>query len=153
MNCSPAFKWFIALLLPFTFTWKLAVGPEDSNEPPRTIAQFLSQREFEDVKTEQVMDGNMWMVRARKGECRLFVVEVWSNVWTRKLMRTFAEAPDKLFIVFHGSVYENNPSWMTATKVIYYRALRKLGLTRSALIVGVAASPNCSAERLPWNEL
>ena len=152
MSYSPAFKCFVGLLLPLTFAWKLAAGPDDPNEFPKTIAQFLKFREFEEVKTEEVM-GGMWAVRAHRGDCRLFVVEVSSKGWTRELIRTFAQASDRLFIVFHGSIYEYDPTWLTVANDIYLRALRKLGLARSTLIVGVAAAPSCAAERLPWNEL
>ena len=152
MSYSPAFKWFIGLLLPLTLAWKLAAGPDDPNESPKTIAQFLRLREFEEVTTEEVM-GGMWVVRAHRGECRLLVVEVSSKGWTRELIGTFAKASDRLFIVFRGSVYEYVSTWRTVTNDIYARVLRKLGLARTTLMVGVAASPICAAERLPWNEL
>ena len=152
MSYSPAFKWSIGLLLPLTLAWKLAAGPDDPNESPKTIAQFLRLREFEEVTTEEVM-GGMWVVRAHRGECRLLVVEVSSKGWTRELIGTFAKASDRLFIVFRGSVYEYDLNWLTVTNDIYARALRKLGLARATLMVGVAASPICAAERLPWNEL
>ena len=105
MSYSPAFRWFIGLLLPLTFAWKLVAGPGDPNQIPNTIAQFLRHQEFDAVRTEEVMDG-MWAVRAHRGDCRLFVIEVSSKGWTRDLTRTFVDASDKLFIVAHGSVYE-----------------------------------------------
>jgi hypothetical protein len=152
VSCSPAFKWFVGLLLPLTLVWKLAAGPDDPREVPKTIAQLLRQREFENVKTEEVM-GGMWVVRAYRGECRLFVVELSSKGWTRELIRTFAESSDRLFIVLQGSVYEYDSTWRTAANDVYFRVLRKLGLARPTPILGVAASPICAVERLPWNEL
>jgi hypothetical protein len=152
VSCSPALRWFIGFLLPLTFAWKLAAGAGDPNEIPKTIAQFLKYREFEDVRTEEVMDG-MWAVRARRGDCRLFVVEVSSKGWTRDVIRTFADASDRLFVVVLGSVYAYDSTWLTVTNDIYVRVLRKIGLARRAPILGVAAAATCAAERLPWNEL
>jgi hypothetical protein len=152
VSYSPAFKWFIGLLLPLTFAWKLAAGAGDPNEIPKMIAQFLKYRAFEDVRTEEVMDG-MWAVQARRGDCRLFVVEVSSKGWTRDVIRTFADASDQLFVVVLGSVHAYDSTWLTVTNDIYVRVLRKIGLARLAPILGVAASPMCAAEQLPWHEL
>ena len=152
MSYSPALKWFIGFLLQLTFAWKLAAGAGDPNELPKTIAQFLKYRQFEEVRTEEVMDG-MWAVRARRGDCRLFVVEVSSKGWTRDVIRTFVDTSDRLFVVVHGSVHEYDSTLLTVTNDIYVRALRKIGLARRAPILGVAAAATCAAERLPWNEL
>lgn len=79
MSCSPAFKWFVGLLLPLTLAWKLAAISEDPSEVPHAIARFLTQRAFDDVKTQDVMgSSSMWVV-ARTADCRLFVFEVTSN--------------------------------------------------------------------------
>jgi hypothetical protein len=153
VSYSPAFKWFVGLLLPLTFAWKLAAGPADPSETSRALAQFLSHRDFEEVKTEEMMDG-MWAIRARKGECRLFVVEAGSRKgWTRDLIRIFTDTSDQLFTISNGSVYDYNSTWLTDTHDIYFRVLRKIGLARAAPVLSVAASPTCAAERLPWNEL
>lgn len=153
MSYSPAFKWFVGLLLPLTFAWKLAAGPGDPNETSVALAQFLSQRNFEDVKTEEVMDG-MWAVRAHRGECNLFVVEFASSKgWTRDLMRTLINASDQLFIVSRGSVHDFNSTWLTVSDELYVRVLRKIGLARTTPVLGVAASPTCAAGQLPWNEI
>jgi len=138
--------------LPLTFAWKLAAGTGDPNEISETIAQFLRHHDFQDVKTEEAMPG-MWAVRGHRRECRLFVVEVSSRGWTRDLMRSLADASDQLFIVSRGSVNEYDSTLRTVTDDIYVRILRKVGLARSVPILGVAASPTCAAERLPWREL
>ncbi len=152
MSYSPAFKWFVGLLLPVTFAWKLSVGPGDANGTYAALSQFLHDRGFNDVKTEEMMDG-MWAVRARKGECRLFVVEVDSGKgWTRNLMRTLTDASDELFIVFRGSAHDYDSTWSTVTDDIYFRILRRIGLARTAPVLGVAASPTCAARRLPWDK-
>ena len=152
MSCSAAFKAFIGFLLPMTFAWKLVAGLGDPHEIPKTIVQFLRHRGFETVKTEEVMDG-MWVVRAQQRDCRLLVVEVSSKGWTRDVIRTFADTSDQLFLVVQGTVYEFDSNWLTVSNDIYIRVLRKIGLARSAPLLGVAASAACAADRLPWNEL
>ncbi len=143
----------MGLLLPLTLAWKLAVGPGDQNEYAKALAQFLRQRAFDAVKMEPVMD-DMWVVRAHKGECDLFAVElVSSKGWTRDLIRTFAGSSDDVFIVSRGSVYDYDSTWLAVTDEIYSRVLRKIGLVRAAPVLGVAATPKCAARRLPWNEL
>jgi len=152
VSYSPAFKWFIGLLLPLTFAWKLAAGPGDPNEILQTIKQFLKHQEFETVEIEEVLNG-LWAVHARRGGCRMLVVEVSSKGWTKELARTFADESDQLFTVVRGAVYEYNSTWLAITNDLYLRVLRKGRLARPAPILGVAASPQCDAERLPWNEL
>jgi hypothetical protein len=153
VSYSPAFKWFVGLLLPLTFAWKLAAGPGDPNETSAALAQFLIQHDFQNVKTEEMMDG-MWAIRAHKGECRLFVVEAGAGKgWTRDLIGVFTDPSDQLFIVSHGSVYDYDSTWLTDTHDTYFAVLRKIGLARPAPVLGVAASPTCAGKRLPWNEL
>jgi hypothetical protein len=152
VSYSPAFKWFIGVLLPLTFAWKLAADTGDPNEILKAVAEFLRHQEFEAAETEEVIDG-MWAVRARRGDCRLFVVEISGKGWTKELTRLFADTSDQLFIVVQGSAHEKDSTWLAIANDIYVRALRKIRLARPAPILGVAASPICAAERLPWNEL
>jgi len=93
------------------------------------------------------------LIRATKGECRMLFVDRLGTGWTRQLMASYGEAADRNFIIFRGKVYEGDPTWLTVTSNIYFRVLRTVGLGRSALVIGVAASPACDAERLTWNEL
>jgi hypothetical protein len=124
-----------------------------SDDTSTAIAQFLFQRGFEDVKTEDVMAG-MRVVRAHKGECHLFVVELaTSKGWTQDLIRTLTDASDELFIVSRGFVYDYDSTWLAVSDDIYFRTLRKIGLARAAAVLGVAATPICVARRLPWNRL
>jgi len=152
VNFSPAFKWLIGLLLPLTLLVKFAAGADDADEFTVRIANFLAQRGFQDVKVEEVTSG-LEMVRAESGECHLIVVDVSGKGWTRELIRNLGAKDDRVFYVFRGSVYEHAPTWLTATNDLYVRSLRKIGLARAALVIGVSASPSCSADQLPWKEV
>ncbi len=152
MKYSPAFKWTVGLLLPLTFAWKLAVGADNPNEFTDRIVDFLAQRGFESVTSEEVVDG-LPLVRATKGECRIAVVERSGNGWTRQLMRSHGNASDRNFIIFRGRIYDDEPTLLTAANDIYFRTLRRLGWGRAALVLGVIASPACDVGRLAWIEL
>jgi hypothetical protein len=42
MSCSPALKWFIALLLPLTLGWKLTVHPDNPHELTKSLVEFFA---------------------------------------------------------------------------------------------------------------
>ncbi len=133
--------------------WKLAGGPGNPNEPSAAAAQFLRQHDFEDVRTEGMAAGDMWIVRARRGECRLSVVELVSSTgWTRDLIRTVAGPSDELFIVSRGLVRDYSSTWLDVVGDIYLKTLRRIGLAHAASGFAVVATPLCAARLLPWNE-
>jgi hypothetical protein len=148
VNYSPAFKWTVGLLIPLTLAWKISVGADNPNEFADRIVDFLARRGFAVTPEE-----GLGLIRATRGECRMFVVDRGGTGWSRQLVASSGEATDRNFIVFRGGIYEGDPTWLTAITSIYFRMLRRLGFGRSALVVGVAASPACDAERLAWNEL
>jgi hypothetical protein len=153
VTCSPAFRWTVGLLIPLTLAWKISVGADNPDEFTNRIVPFITHRGFA-VTTEEAMGVSaMQLIRAENGECRMIFVDRLGTGWTRELMGSNAEATDRNFIVFRGQIYEGNPTWLMAIAVVYFRTLRRLGLGRSALVVGVAASPACDPERLAWNEL
>jgi hypothetical protein len=116
------------------------------------VTQFLRQLNFEDVEVEKVM-GDMWIVRARRGECHVSVVELSTRGWTQELIKAFTEPSDDLFVVSGGSVYEDNATWLTAVHDIYIKILRRAGFARTSSGFRVAAAPTCAARQLPWKEL
>jgi hypothetical protein len=148
VNYSPAFKWTVGLLIPLTLAWKISVGADNPNEFTDRIVDFLARRGFAVTPEE-----GLGLIRATRGECRMFVVDREGTGWSRQLVASSGEASDRNFFAFRGEIYEGDPNWLTAITNIYFRMLRRLGLGRSALVVGVAAPPACDAERLAWNEL
>jgi len=152
VNYSPAFKWLIALLLPLTLFFKFAVGADHPGEFTVRIANFLSERGFEKLTIEEVTSG-LQMVRAENGKCRIRVVDMSGQGWTRQLIDNLRDKDDRVFFVFRGAIYERAPTWLTAADDLYFRALQKLGLAHAALLIGVAASPVCNADQLPWKEV
>ena len=154
VNYSPAFKWFIALLLPLTIVWKLTATPYTSSlELKDKLVEFLVHHKFEVVVLEEWID-SMPVISASTGRCRMFLMKVSADGWQRDLIRDRAQATDRVFFIFRGKVYPDQPIWLTAVAHLWSRGLRELGL-RSHItpVIAVIAPELCSAERLPWDEL
>jgi hypothetical protein len=139
----------IALLLPVTLTWKLYAGADNPKEFTERTATFLARNGYETSMAAVGMEA----VRATKGDCHMFVFDRLDSGWTRQLMGSLGEGTSRYFTVFRGRVIDGDPTWLTAMSTTYFRSLRRLGLGRSALVVGVTVSPTCQADRLRWTEL
>jgi hypothetical protein len=153
VNYSPAFKWLIALLLPLTLVWKVTAAPDASLELKDNLVEFLVHHQFEVVVLEESMD-TMPVIRATTGTCGMLVMKISPDGWQRDLIRDRAQATDRVFFIFRGKVYADQPTWLTAAAGLWSRELRKLGL-RSHItpVIAVIAPELCNAERLPWDEL
>jgi hypothetical protein len=70
------------------------------------------------------------------------------------MIRRFATPSDRVFVVFQGSVYKQQPTWLTVADFLWRRFRRELGFNaRAAPLIAVIGSAQCDAERLPWDEL
>ena len=149
---TPAFKWLLIFLLPVTFAWKLAAERPALGETQKRIVQFLAVQSF-DV-TEEMPVKNIPVVRATKGDCSMIVAEGASDGSTRSIVSHFATATDRQFVVFRGTIYDEQPTWLTVTDRRWTDYLRKLGMSEpESPPIMVVASHSCRAERLPWAEL
>ena len=152
MSSSPTFKWFIILLVPLTFGWKLVGGDQTSSKSKLNMIEFLSRHKF--GITEQVIVAGMPVIDARAGACRMTVVEASPDGSSRDIIRHILGTTGHQFIVFRGNIYTKQPTWLTITDQLWSRSLRKLGFARrDAPVVAVSATARCDAERLPWYEL
>ncbi|MFZ1094970.1 MAG: hypothetical protein WAN75_38100 [Xanthobacteraceae bacterium] len=94
------------------------------------------------------------MLVASAGLCRMLITRAAPIASDRAMIRKNASAGDSVFIVFHGQVYSEQPTWLTAADVLWSRLQRELGLpSRSIGPIAVTATRSCDAERLPWAEL
>jgi hypothetical protein len=150
VSCSPALKWFVALLLPLTLAWKVSVVHDDPNELASEIIQFLSHQAFDAVLTGGMVD-SMPVVQATSGSCRILIAKVEPDGSSQDLVRNLATATDHVFIVFRGRIYTQQPVLLTVTDTLWSRSLRKLGLMRRiAPVLAAVASASCDIEQLPW---
>jgi hypothetical protein len=141
----------IGLLLPVTLAWKVYAGVDNPKEFTERTATFLARIGYETSIADAI--AGMEAVRASKGDCHMFVVDRLDSGWTRQLMGSLGEGTSRYFTVFRGRVFDGDPTWLTALSITYFRNLRRLGWGRSALVVGVTASPTCEPDLLSWAEL
>jgi hypothetical protein len=149
-------KWFIVLALALTLGLKLIVRP-DRNVPGemdvrQKVAEFLIRQHFT-VALSEPGDGRP-MIRAGAGACRILVANSNPIAWDRDVFRRNATAADRVFVVFRGRTYKDQPTWLTVPVFLWSRFQRELGLrAEAAPVLAIIATPGCDAERLPWSEL
>jgi hypothetical protein len=151
VSSSPAFKWLVIVLVPLTFGWKLVGGETTSSESKIDTPEFLSRHGFEVTKRTF---GDVAFSDATAGACRMIVVEVSPDGWTRDIIRQIVGTTEHQFFAFRGSTYTEQPTWLTISDHWWSQSLRKLGFARrDAPIIAVSATGPCAPERLPWGEL
>ena len=74
--------------------------------------------------------------------------------WDSAAIRSNATDGDRVFVVFRGRTYEDQPTWLTVPYYLWSRLERELGMRSQAVpLLSVIATAGCGAERLPWSEL
>lgn len=151
---SPAFKWLIALLLPLTIVWKLTGVPHASSyEIKNKLVDLLIRYQFDVVELKEWSD-HMPVISASTGRCRMLIMKVSPDGWQRDLVRARAQGTERVFFIFRGAIYPDQPVWLTAATHLWARELQKLGLRwHISPVIAVIAPELCGAERLPWTEL
>jgi hypothetical protein len=151
MKHSPAFKWFMVILLPLTISWKVAVKPENPVETKDAIVEFFTKQQFEVTVTDESME-YMAIIEASLGSCHLRVARVSPLGHEADLIHQARAASDRTFFVFRGTVYAQQPVRVTVASYLWFRFLRELGLvSRVPPVLAVISS--CDAELLPWRTL
>ena len=157
MNCSRVLKWFLILALPLTLGLKLIVRPDRSlpneTDVQQRVAEFFARQHFTVALSDQPIEGKP-TIRASAGPCRILVANPNPIAWDRDVIRGMATAADRVFVVFRGRTYKEQPTWLTVPYFLWSRLQRELGLrTQAAPLLAVIATTSCDAERLPWSEL
>jgi hypothetical protein len=158
VSYSPAFKWFVLLLIPLTLVWKLAVQLRDLSELKdeiayRKVAEFLVRQHFSVVVADKLRLREPG-VQATGGLCRILVTKSAYTGSDREATRRRATAADDVFVVFGGRTYIEQPTFLTTFDALWAKFRRELGLKAQATPVFVIiASKSCGAERLPWDQL
>jgi hypothetical protein len=160
VSCSPTLKWLIALLLILTLGWKWVVSSRlsISTEPEEQIAGqkvagFLARNYFNVIGPQEVVFG-MQLIEASAGACQMRVAISASRGWHRDLIGKLARQANRVFVVFGGAIYPEQPMWRTVPDFLWSKLLSKLGFDlHPTPVITVLAGPGCDAERLPWTEL
>ena len=157
VSFSRGFKWFVILLLPLTLFWKITtrVGTASPTLPSvhERVTEFFVRHHFSIAPKEWSADGTP-IVRATAGPCRILAIGTSSMAWERDMNRRYATADDRVFVVFGGRIYAEQPTWLTVPNFLWWRLRRELGWNvQPTSLVTVIANPVCEADRLPWGEL
>ena len=158
VNSSPALKWFALLLLPVTLGWKLAVRPSadlgelKDRQVQLRVAEFLVRQHFTVASSEKIEEGRP-MIQATAGSCRMLVAKSRVIGSDRDVLGRLAAATDRVFVVYRGKIYGDQPTWLTVSDFLWARLQRELGLNaQDSPVLAVIAASNCGAEQLSWYE-
>jgi hypothetical protein len=156
---SRALKWLVlVVLLAFTLGWKVAarsVAGEQLTERnvQAAVAEFLVRQHFDVSISERAEEGKPAVV-ANSGACRLLVAKSPALGWDRDLIRRYADIEDRVFVVFRGRIYSDQPTFLTVFDALLTRFRRELGFrVEPSPVLAVVARMSCDAERLPWEQL
>jgi hypothetical protein len=122
---------------------------------PRDIAMVLQRHDFQvEVDQEQVQRQEAielaWVYGAA-GACQVGIVEVSPQGWHRSLISRLA-AGKRLFYMFGGETYFEQPVMRTQTYAYWRKLNRYLGLrTPNRPVLALIAGPAC--QNVPLREL
>src|SRR5262245_11378173 len=93
-------------------------------------------------------------IYATAPECRMLIAQSPVLGWDRDILNRYATPTDRIFVVFRGKMYADQPTWLTVSDYLWSRLRRQLGLTvRTTPLLAVIATRSCDAEQLPWDQL
>jgi hypothetical protein len=150
---SPALKLLVLLLLPLSLGWKLAVHPDYTDHLTGKVATFLTRYDFNVVVHKIEMPGAPYIL-ATRGGCRMLIAKPSYRGSDNDTIRRRALATDRVFVVFRGKVYTEQPTWLTVPDYLWAKFLGEFGFEpHPTSLIAVIAQKSCDAERLPWSEL
>jgi hypothetical protein len=157
VKCSTALKWLLILALPLTLGLKLVVRPDLSvaseTDVQQKVADFFRRQHFTVALSDRTGEGR-YMLRASAGPCHVLVAKSDPMAWDSAAIRRNATDGDRVFVVFRGRTYEDQPTWLTVPYFLWSRLERELGMrAEAAPLLSIIATAGCGAERLPWSEL
>ena len=147
----------LLLLLAFTLGWKVAARSVAGEQPPErnvqaAVAEFLVRQHFGVSISENAEEGKPSVV-ANSGSCRILVAKSPALGWDRDVIRRYADAEDRVFVVFRGRIYSEQPTFLTVFDALLTRFRRELGFkVERSPVLAVVARMSCDAERLPWDQ-
>jgi hypothetical protein len=153
VNSSSVFKGLIALILLVTVAWKIAIPPDDDSDLKVHLVEFFERHHFDVVVSDEIVN-YMPIIEANATSCQLRIARLTPDGSNRVLIQSLAKGTDRLFIVFRGRIYTQQPILWTVVNYFWSRFLRELGLIRHITpVLAVGANSSCNAEGLPWGEL
>jgi len=153
VNFSRVLRWSIALLVPLTLAWKIAIPPYNPDDLKEALVEFFERNGFNVVVTDELVN-YVPIIHATTDSCRLVIARLTHDGSNRDLIRSVIGDTDRQFVVFRGDVYPQQPVLWTVLYYLSSRFLRELGLIRDITpVLAVGANSSCDTDRLPWGEL
>jgi hypothetical protein len=151
MMQSSALKWFIVLMLIPTIGWKVALQPENLGEIHDAVVKFLKDQKF-DVRTTGESIEDMPVIEATNETCHLRIARVSPLGHEAELVRKVSATNDRIFYVFRGVEYQEQPLRRTLANYFWFRFLREIGLV-SRIPPVFAVMTSCKGKQIPWAEM
>ena len=163
VSYSPALRWLLPILLllvlvPLSFGWKLAVqrdgsGGDGERDDYLKVADFLVRQRFSVSVAEKLEEG-VPKIQGTAGACRILVAKSGSDGSDRERIRRNTTAADTVFVVFGGTIYPEQPTWLTTFDWLWSKFRGELGFNaRATPVFVIIATKSCGAEQLPWQQL
>jgi hypothetical protein len=147
------FKVLLTVALVASIAWKIAVATEHQTDWRNGLVEFFERNHFNVVVTEQ-QGTNVPIIQANRDSCRLQIAQLAPDGSNQGVVRHLFMGTDRLFFVFGGRVYTQQPILWSQIDYLWSERLRELGLIKQiAPVIAVATNTSCNAERLPWAEL
>lgn len=153
MSSSNTFKVLLTAALVAGVAWKIAVATERPIDWRNGLVEFFERNHFNVVVTEQ-LGTDVPIIQANTSSCRLQIAKLAADGSDQGLIRDLFMSTDRLFFVFRGRVYTQQPTFWTQVDYLWSKRLRELGLIKQIIpVIAVATNASCKAEQLPWGEL
>jgi hypothetical protein len=154
VSSSAAFKWSFVVVTLLSLVWKTVIPTDTPKDLRNELVEFFQRNHFDVAVTESVLN-DMPIMTANTAACHLQIARVPPDGSYRDLIRSLGTGTtDRIFIVFRGRVYTQQPISWTVLAYLWSRFLRELGFIRHITpVIAVVANSSCEAERLPWSEL
>jgi hypothetical protein len=153
VNFSRTLRWSVAILVPLTLAWKIAIPPYNPDDLKGELVEFFERNGFSVVVTDELVN-YVPIIHASTDSCRLLVARLTPDGSNRDLIRSLTGDTDRQFVIFRGELYAQQPIFWTVVYYLSSRFLRELGLKREITpVIAVGANSSCDTDRLPWGEL
>jgi hypothetical protein len=153
VSSSSAFKWILTAILLMSIAWKISIPSDAQSDWTDSVVKFLERNHFDAVVTEQIVN-YVPIVQGSTATCRLKIARIASDGVDQDLVRHLTMDTDRLFIIFRGRVYAQQPIFWIRASYLWLARLRELRLTKHLPpVIAVIANSSCDVGRLPWGEI
>jgi hypothetical protein len=152
VSSSSAYKWILIVVLLLSIGWKVSVPSDPQYEWTESVGKFLERNHFDVVVTKQMVN-YVPIVQASSASCHLQIARIASDGVDQDLVRHLTTGTDRLFIVFRGRLYSQQPIFWIRMSYLWLARLRELRIIKHLPpVIAVIANSSCDVERLPWGE-